>query len=155
MNNKYASMSSEEYIRERLDDQFDYFDKKSSRNQTYYKLLKRIEIILLALIPLVTILPCFPDDIYTKVAIVTLSVSATILRHFNIIGTHFDLWIKYRNVAECLKTEKYYFLTGTNIYSNEEDAHSLLIKRTESIISKANEQWSSTIKDIPKHIKKD
>lgn len=67
MNNKYASMSSEEYIRERLDDQFDYFDKKSSRNQTYYKLLKRIEIILLALIPLVTILPCFPDDIYTYV----------------------------------------------------------------------------------------
>lgn len=155
MNNQYASMSSEEYIRERLDDQINYFDKKSSQCQKYYKGLKRMEVVLLALIPLVTILPCFSDDIFNKVIIVAISVIAGILRHFNFIGTYFDLWIKYRSVAECLKTEKYYFLTGTNIYSNKEDAHSLLIKRTENIISKANEQWLSTIKDIPKHIKKD
>lgn len=155
MNNQYASMSSEEYIKERLDDQFKYFDKKSSQCQRYYKILKKIEVFLLAFIPLATILPCFPNDTYNKVLIVSLSVGATILRYFNIIGTYFDLWIKYRNAAECLKTEKYYFLTGTDIYSNKENAYPLLIKRTESIVAKANEQWSLTIKNIPKHIKKD
>lgn len=155
MNNQYASMSPEEYIQNRLNNQQKYFSKKSSKYQTFYKILKITELSLIALIPLITIVPWFPNDIYNKVRIITLSVIATILRYFNIIGTYFDLWIKYRNISECLKTEKYYFLTGTDIYSDSETAFSLLIKRTESIILKANEQWSSTIKDIPKHIKKD
>jgi hypothetical protein len=38
-------MSPEEYLQERLDDQINWYDKKSSRNQKWFKVLRTIEIL--------------------------------------------------------------------------------------------------------------
>lgn len=47
-------MDIKEYIRERLDPQIDWYDKKSMKAQRWYKATQIIEIILASAIPLLT-----------------------------------------------------------------------------------------------------
>lgn len=148
----YMEMTPNKYIETRLDEQQKWFSKKSSRYQNFYKWLKRIELTLIACIPLVTVIP-FSDIIYNQIITITISVVATILKLYNTIGTYFDLWIKYRNISEQLKSEKMFYITGTGVYANKKNAFSLLVERTEFIISKANNEWSTIIKDIPNNLK--
>lgn len=150
---EYQRLTPNEYIKLRLDDQQQWFSQKSSKYQKLYKRFKKIEIVLISLIPLVTILP-FQNDICNKILTIALSVIAAIIKYFNIIDTNFDLWVKYRNISEALKAEKYLYITGASIYDNSDSAFKLLVERVESIISKSNEQWTNTIQEIPKHIQK-
>lgn len=148
----YKGLTPDEYIETRLDDQQKWFSIKSSRYQRLYKWLKIIEVSLIACIPLVITIP-FPDVSYNQIITIAISVVATILKLCNMIGTYFELWVKYRTISECLKSEKMFYTTGTGIYANNDDAFALLVERTEFIISKANNEWCTIVKDIPNNLK--
>jgi len=132
-------MTTDAYIKDRLDDQIKWYSSKSKSNQKYYKRLKIIEIVIASFIPFFAgvgnQLKFYSITIGILGLIVAISAGVIVLYKFH------ENWIKYRTTCEMLKHEKYLFLTKCAPY-NLEDAFCLLVSRVENLISKENTQWS-------------
>jgi hypothetical protein len=132
-------MSQEQYIRERLEDQINWYDQRSNSNQKVYKWSKRTEILLAALIPL---LAGFSPLHLPAFIIGGLGATIAVIEGVLSIGKYHENWIDYRGICETLRHEKYMFVTTTGVYKTE-NPFELLVERIESIISKENVNWAN------------
>jgi hypothetical protein len=132
-------MNKDEYIIDRLDDQINWYDKKSQTNQKWFKRLKILEITSAAIIPfLAGIGASLP---YYSVIIGVLGVVIAISAGVSAIYKFHENWIEYRTISETLKHEKYLFQTKCSPY-HQENSFFHLVQRVEALISKENSQWS-------------
>jgi hypothetical protein len=134
-------MTDQEYIEQRLDDQQQWYSKKSSWNQKWYKRLRVIEIVLAAGIPFFTSLinkdMSFMTYVVSALAFVIAAVSGLIaMEKFQ------ENWVDYRNAAETLKREKFLFLTKAAPYDGPDPFHAL-VQRVEEILARENATWQS------------
>jgi cytochrome c-type biogenesis protein CcmH/NrfG len=136
-------MSEDEYIKQRLCDQINWYDDKSGSAQKMYKRLRGAEFICAASIPVLAAI----GSAYSFVPIVmgVLGAVVVVLASFLSLGQYQENWAQYRTTCESLRHEKYRFLTRTEPYSGE-NAFSLLVERVESLISKENSEWSQTVR---------
>ena len=130
----------------RLNDQLGWYDKKSGRNQFWYKHIKRIQIVFAALIPVISFLG------YSWVPFATAALGGTvaILEGFQQLGQHNNLWASYRSTAESLKHEKYLFLASSGPYRKlpTDAALKLLAERVEAQVSTEHAKWVSESKHV-------
>lgn len=133
-------MNEENYIKVRLDDQISWYDEKSINSQKKYKRFKIIEVILAALIPVLSIYS--QDFIQITWMIAVSGALITIIESLLNISKYHENWIEYRRICETLRHEKYMYLTKTGVY-NVEDSFPFLVERVESIISKENLNWAN------------
>ncbi|MDY6895748.1 MAG: DUF4231 domain-containing protein [Thermotogota bacterium] len=136
-------MKSDEYIEKRLEDQIDWYDKKSLSSQSIFKRMRKTEIILAASIPFITTIINIFDSITVigSILLGLVGVSISILAGFIAFGQHQEHWIEYRTTCESLKKEKFLFQTKVEPY-NDEDAFELLVQRVETLVSKENTNWT-------------
>jgi len=136
--------TEEEYLRDRVDDQIDWYDKKSQANQKLYKWLRVIEIISAASIPFVA---GYMDDsiLWPKVIAGGLGLVVAIITAIVGLYNFQEHWVEYRTTCESLKHEKFLYLTKTEPY-NIEDPFPLFVKRIESLISTENTKWSQHVR---------
>lgn len=135
-------MDESEYLENRLDDQINWYDRKSTKNQKNFKRFQLIIILSAAAIPLLsgylgqqetsTYLPYIIGVLGFLVAIITALLG---LYKFQ------ETWTAYRTTCESLQHEKYLYLTKTNPYSGK-NAFNLLVQRVEMLISKENSSWA-------------
>lgn len=136
-------MSEDEYIEQRLCDQINWYDNKSSSAQRMYKRLRGAEFICAALIP---VLAAFGDkNACVPIVMGVLGAVVVVLASFLSLGQYQENWVQYRTTCEALRHEKYRFLTRTGPYGDK-SAFSLLVDRVESLISKENSEWSQTVR---------
>ena len=126
-------MTEEEYVSERLDNQIDWYSRKSSSCQTRYKALRLVEIIAAALIP-------FLSGMGEKIPggqwiVGALGVMIALAAAAGSLFRYHENWIQYRVTSEQLKHEKFLFATRSGPYADQERFQSL-VQRVESIISK-------------------
>ena len=139
-------MKEQEYLEQRLDDQLNWYDRKSQSNQSSYKGLKMIEFVTAAIIPLcATILA---DWAYFSWLVGGLGVIIAVVSASQSHYKFQENWIQYRTTAEQLKHEKYLFMAGVEPYRSE-DAFQTLVLRVEGLISKENSSWAQTAKQEP------
>ena len=131
------------YLKNRVDDQIDWFNKKSSYNQKMYKRLQLASIIAAALIPFFT--GYLAQDDLLKYVVGMLGVLVTVFAGMNSLFKYQEIWISYRTTCEALQYEKYLFVTGTKPY-NTQGSFNLLVERVESILSNENSNWSEVNK---------
>lgn len=133
-------LGEQEYLLQRLDDQINWYDRKSMWNQQMYKVLKWLELVLSASIP---IMVPFASR-YTIVGIIVAACGALITAITGIHGLYnfHENWIQYRMTSETLKHEKFLYLTRSGAYYEVENPFKLLVERTETIISHENINWS-------------
>ena len=109
---------------DRLEDQIDWYDRKSSRYQKIYKRIKVVEIIAAASIPFLSALTITEGkpvwSHYVSWIIGGLGVLITILEGILQLNQYQQNWITYRSTCEGLKHEKYTFLAKAAPYK---DAH--------------------------------
>lgn len=136
-------MKPDEYIQERLQDQIDWYDKKSIENQLTFKRLRKAEIFAAALIPFLSGLTASIGSLLIPGSIATglLGVAVTIFASILALGQHQENWIEYRTTCESLKKEKFMFQTGVEPY-NRDEAFTLLVRRVETLVSKENTNWA-------------
>ncbi|NKZ31126.1 DUF4231 domain-containing protein [Ureibacillus thermosphaericus] len=133
-------MDESKYIKERLDEQINWYDTKSIKNQKIYKLLKTFQIISAALIPFLASLVA--DFKYFIYVVSFLGVLVSILEGILSLGKYHENWIEYRSICETLKREKYMFLGKAGVYS-ENSSLEVLVERIETIISNENINWAN------------
>ena len=140
--------TEEEYLRDRVDDQIDWYNKKSQANQKWYKWLRVIEIIAAASIPFVA--GYMGNDIlWPKVTAGSLGLIVAIITAIVGLYNFQEHWVEYRTTCESLKHEKFLYLTKTEPY-NIEDPFPLFVKRIESLISTENTKWSQHVRSQKK-----
>lgn len=126
-------MNMEEYIKNRVDDQISYFEKKSKCHKICYYLFAIISIISSIVAASIMNENCILASQILSI-IVALSIGVESLFSFK------EKWIIYRNTAEMLKSEKVKFKT----YKNVSDSEKEFVNRIEEILSNSNSQWKET-----------
>jgi hypothetical protein len=123
----------------RLEEQIDWYDRKSRAAQRTFKRIKVAEILAAAIIPFLAGIT-LPHD---KLIIAGLGVMITILEGFLHLNQYQQLWGTYRSTCEALKHEKYVYLAKAGPYAAAADAHAMLAERVESLVSQEHAQWNS------------
>jgi len=130
-------MDASEYLKSRVEDQISWYDKKSQWNQKLFKMLQATIIISASLIPL---LIGYSTHGLIKFAIGFLGSLTAILSGILSLFRFKEHWTEYRTTSETLKHEKYLYLTGKGPYAVD-DPFSILVERTETLISRENTKW--------------
>ena len=127
------------YIKIRLDNQIEWYDKKSQHHQRWFKVLKSIEITLGVCIPISSYLA------HNNFKLISVALSSGILLCEGMISlfNHQKNWIEYRKTSELLKQEKYMYLFNSGIYRDKVHPNITLVERGETIISNENINWAN------------
>lgn len=133
-------MEEGEYLKNRLDNQIDWYNKKSAVNKKYFRLC---QVILLIMATLITLSGTFNAAEFPWVAYTIPFLGASIAIISGLLGLFKfqENWLEYRTVCESLKHEKFLFLTKSEPY-HEGKAFGLLVNKVEALISKENTNWS-------------
>jgi hypothetical protein len=134
---------------DRLDNQIDWYDKRSITNQRWFKWLKIIEILAAATIPLLLGLS---DNKYFPGA---LGVLITIFEGLQSLNQYQHNWITYRATCEALKHEKYLYLACAGPYAAAHNPSPILAERVESLISREHAKWISKREEAASHCRAD
>lgn len=128
-------MTSENPTIKRLEEQVDWYDKKSNLNQRFFHWLKIIELVVAAFIPFLSGISA--PAILTGSAGVLIVVLEGLQHLFQFQHN----WISYRSTCENLKHEKYLWLAKSGPYSDIENPDIVLADRVESLISQEHAKW--------------
>ena len=131
-------MTQEDYIEQRLDDQINWYSKKSSANQKKHKYWQVIKIISALLI---TTLSIVVDKLKEMTIVIgVLGAFIVFIESFVKIFNYEHLWLQYRTTSERLKREKLLFQTKSKPYTGE-DAFTLLVQQCEAIMQNEVQGW--------------
>ena len=133
-----------DYLKNRLEDQILWYNRKSMKNQKMFKGLQLVTIITAACIPFLTGY-LSTDAMSLRYVVGALGVLVVILTGINNVYKFQENWIAYRTTCESLLHEKYLYNTGTKPYHGDK-SFNLLVQRVELLISKENSSWAELIK---------
>jgi hypothetical protein len=132
-------MSDADPIMERLEDQINWYDRKSLYNQRVFKRAKAIEIAAAAVIPFIAVAGV-PHALWLTGG---LGVVITVLEGLLQLNQYQQSWIAYRSTCEALKHEKFVYLGKAPPYTDGAAPHALLAERIESLVSQEHAKWAS------------
>lgn len=132
-----AKARSDDPTVSRLEDQIAWYDAKSGENQRRFKVLKGIQLISAAAIPVVASFDADP-----AVAAVLGGV-IVVVEGFQQLNQYQQNWALYRSNAEALKHEKFLFLGRAGPYAQSPNGVALLADRIEGLISQEHAKWVS------------
>ena len=127
----------EEYLKERYQDQIEWYSKKSSENKRYYQWFQWIIIVISTSLPgLILIIPAKWEFI-TVLFSAVLAITTSALKIFKFQ----ENWLNYRMIAEALEREQHYYNAGAIEYTTAKDKKQLFVERVEALISRENSLW--------------
>ena len=139
-------MAPEEYLKDRIDDQINWYNTKSGINKKYHYLTKILIIIFSAIIPFATgIQTEYPVLINYLVGL--LGVLIVILTGIATQYKFQEKWNTYRKTSEILTHEKFLFQTKSGAYAKHKDPFRLFVFRSENIMSEELSTWSTYINE--------
>jgi Protein of unknown function (DUF4231) len=128
----------------RLEQQIEWYDSRSIKNQRWFKTLKIIVIVAAALIPFLVGLKFSLAGIDLSQLIVGgLGVLIAVLEGLQQLNQYHANWLNYRSTCEALKHEKYLSLAKAGPYAAAIDPRVLLAERIESLVSQEHAKWAS------------
>ena len=135
-------MEIDEYIKSRVDDQINWYDQKSASCQRKYKLTQTIEIVLAALIPLLSAYS--KDCVLMALVVGALGAAIAIIESLTKLYKWHENWIEYRTTCELLRYQKHLFVTKSSPYNIEpENIENIFVRNIENIISSENNKWKT------------
>ena len=129
---------------DRLEEQIDWYDRRSASSQRAYKRLKICSIAAAALIPALATIE--------GLSLVTAGVGVliVIIEGLQQLNQYHANWIAYRSTCEALKHEKFLYFGNAAHYAAANDPRALLAERIESLISQEHAKWASTQEQVQK-----
>ncbi len=137
-------MNEAEFIKDRVDDQHDWYSRKSSRNKRYYLWFNGLIICSGATIPLVAAFSELHNGQY-GMAVAGLGVLTAILSGLSALFKFQEKWATYRITAEALLREKFLYRTRSHPYTHQTDSFRLFVVNIERILDSENKGWAQVI----------
>ncbi len=131
-------MSEQNSTFERLEDQINWYDQRSIKNQRLYKRLKVIQIIAAAVIPFLAGIGASP---YITGGF---GVVIVILESLQQLNQYSQNWISYRTTCESLKHEKFLYLAKAGHYATAKEPSAMFAEHVEAIVSQEHAKWINT-----------
>jgi len=131
-------------MKERVDYQIDWYNKRSKTNKLLHNWAKVIVILLAAVIPFLVgfIYSC---TLWIKNVVGLLGVIIAVVTGISALFKFHEKWTEYRTTAETLKKEKYLYQTKTGFYQDVDKPFELFVERVESLISTENTAWKNYV----------
>ena len=120
----------------RLDDQIEWYDRKSQSNQRWFKVLKILEI---AAAVFITPFAMLMTNGWPTVSLGVIIIFTESFQHLN---QYHHNWMAYRSTCEALKHEKYLYLAKAGEYRTIENPETLLAEKIETLISQEHTRWT-------------
>lgn len=138
-------MDENTYLKDRVQDQIDWYDMKSGYNKRLYL---RCQYLLIVAAALVTFSGVFDAAKLGWVQFAVPALGAIIAITSGVLGIckYQEHWVEYRTTAEQLKHEKHLYITKSEPYEKD-DAFNLFVLRIEGLISKENSKWMEYIRE--------
>lgn len=127
------------YIEKRYYKEVNWYDKKATYYKKWTQFFNIVTIFMGALTP---IFAALNYQIATIIFAAIVTISLGLLKFYKCE----EHWHNYRTICETLKKEENYFKYRINGYSTVQEPERLFVERVESLISRENTLWSSTIK---------
>ena len=136
-------ITEEEYLKDRVEDQINWYDKKSGINKKWFHRTQVLTIVFGALITFVGVFG-FSDGSIFRYLSPLLGACVTILSSLLVLYKFQEKWITYRTTSEALQVERNLFLTGCDPYKKK-GSFQYFVVRIESILSQENSSWAQTM----------
>lgn len=143
--NAAPMMDEAAYLKERVENQQNWYDRKSSMFQRKYKRMKAAVIILSGLLPLGAGF-INQGGIVLQVLVGAMGTAVAILEGMLSLNQYHENWLNYRKSAEFLKREMLLFQTRAGAYAYADDSFRLLVQRVEDYLTFENQQWGENMK---------
>lgn len=133
----------EKYLKERYQDQVDWYDRKARWNHQMYQVFQWSAIFFSAATPVLIVV----YDGWTRWLAASIAFLVAIVTSGLKTFKYQENWVNYRTTAETLKKEKYYYDANIEGYQNLEDIkykQALFVDRVEQLISRENTLWVIT-----------
>ncbi|MGI9072486.1 MAG: DUF4231 domain-containing protein [Bryobacteraceae bacterium] len=147
MTDTQVKQTPEEVTLARLEDQIDWYSRKSSLNQRRFKLMKGITIASAAAIPVLTT-TTIP---YGRYIAAGLGVLIAIMEGLQQLNQYNSNWASYRATSEALKHEKFLYLEKAGPYLAAQNPQAMLAERVESLISQEGSKWLTVQSQKPQN----
>jgi len=134
------------YLKERYNDQVDWYNRKSNLYKSMNYLIQIPIIFIAAIIPIFAVLE-------EKWITVMLSAVMAIFIGISNFCKFEEKWHNYRTTCETLKKELHYCKSKINEYHDTAEPEELFIQRVESIISREHTRWLTIEKSKKKETK--
>ena len=127
----------DEYLKERYRKQIDYYSSKALTNKKLYGLFQWSVITISAVMPVVVV--SYSENYKWAAAglSLVLAIATSALKAFKFQ----ENWMNYRQVAETLRQEEYFYEADLGPYATAADKRSLFVDRVESLISRESAIW--------------
>ncbi len=125
----------------RLQEQIGWYDRKSQVCQQRFKLLKILQILTAAAIPVAVVLSAADWLVAGAGAFIV------VLEGLQQLEQYQQNWTAYRSTCEQLKHEQFLYLAGAGPYRDAADPDLLLAEHVESLVSQEHAAWVSNRKE--------
>ena len=143
-------MNKEEYLKERVDHQILWYDKKAIRYRIMYVRIQMLIMLFALFVPILLIFSLFYPISNLLITLVasSFSVITAFLVALQSFQNYKEQWAAYRTTAESLKSEKYLFSTQSGKYAgcDEKEGFDLFVSNIEGTIAQEQTQWSKLVK---------
>lgn len=127
----------EEYLKNRYNQQIDYYNKAAIRNHRAYTILQFTLIILSAITPVLIVIGGESGRWLAVLVSAIVAITASTLKVFKFQ----ENWINYRTTCETLRKEFHYFQARIYDYENVDDPEAVFVDRVETLISREHTLW--------------
>ena len=128
-----------EYLDQRYSDAIAYYESKAKANKKLYNGFQWSVIVISAVMP-VLVVSSHQTDYFRWIAAglsVLLAIGTSALKAFKFQ----ENWMNFRQIAETLKQERYFYEAEIGPYATAPDKGGLFVDRVESLISRENAIW--------------
>jgi hypothetical protein len=137
-----TQLSPEDYLKNRVQDQIDWYDRKSGILKKRYRRMKVVTIILGVSIPVVISFSELADSVeWLKYIAGAMGAAISGLEGISGILKDKDNFLAYRATREALMREKMLYSTLSGNYAGSKDAFALFVASCESIMANEHSGW--------------
>lgn len=131
------------YIKNRILDQIDWYNKKAVQAQSDFKHWSVASIVLSAIIPILTLLSDMLSCRGINILIAIISSGVTVISAILSLYHFQDLWVRYRSNCEILQSILHRYLTRTGEFQNlsVSEAFNILVVSCEEYMTKEFQTW--------------
>lgn len=134
------------YLKDRVNDQINWLNGKSSSNQQSYKLIRTTVIILSISIPFATgYVDEPPYATYVKFGIGLAGVLIAVLESILALQKYQENWVQYRTTSETPTQEKMMFTYRAGRYADTDTPFQDFVMEVESILGNENKTWGKYV----------